>query len=85
MHNAEALETTEVPDIDGQQLSNAMNIHARCQASVMDLHTLNVMGDKQGSPSVMYFPAIRQQFEIPLDHTRKPIRFDDAQAESIFV
>ena len=51
----------------------------------MDLHTLNVMGDKQGSPSVMYFPAIRQQFEIPLDHTRKPIRFDDAQAESIFV
>jgi hypothetical protein len=48
MQNAEALETTEVPDIDGQQLSNAMNIHARCQASVMDLHTLNVMGDKQG-------------------------------------
>jgi hypothetical protein len=38
------------------------------------------MGDKQGSPSVRYFPAIRQQFEIPLDHTRKPIRFDPANA-----
>jgi len=33
----------------------------------------------------MYFPAIRQQFEIPLNHTRKAIGFDDAQAESILV
>jgi hypothetical protein len=44
MQNAEALETTEVPDIDGQQLSDAMNIPARCQASVMDLHTLECYG-----------------------------------------
>jgi hypothetical protein len=40
MQNAETVEAPEVTDIDGQQLCDAVDIHAGCQSGVMDLHTL---------------------------------------------
>jgi hypothetical protein len=43
VENAETVEASEVPDIDGQQLLDAMDIHARRQPGVMDLHALNVI------------------------------------------
>jgi hypothetical protein len=71
MENAESIETFEVSDIDGQQLFDAVNIHARCQLRVMHLHALNIMRDQQRPPSIVNFPAVREEFEIPLDHSAK--------------
>ena len=83
MQNAEAVEAPEVTDIDGQQLRDAVDIHAGCQSGVMDLHTLDSMGDKQGPPAVMHVPAVRQKFEIPLDHTGEAVRLGNAQTEAV--
>jgi hypothetical protein len=43
IENTQRLETFEITDIYGQQLSDAVNIHARRQPGVMDLHTLYAM------------------------------------------
>ena len=85
MENAEIVEAPEIPDIDGQQLPNAMDIHARRQPGVMHLHALNVVRDQQKPLAVMHFPAVRQKLEIPLDHPREAIRLGDAQTEAVFV
>jgi hypothetical protein len=47
IENTQPLETFEVADIYGQQLSDAVNIHAHRQPGVMDLHTLYAMRDQQ--------------------------------------
>jgi hypothetical protein len=47
IENTQPLETFEVADIDGQQLSDAVNIHARRQPGVMDLHTLYAVRNQQ--------------------------------------
>jgi len=52
MENAYIVKVPEIPDIDDHQLPDAMDIHARRQQSVMDLHALNVMRDKQGPPAM---------------------------------
>jgi hypothetical protein len=78
MENAEPFEAAEVPDIDSQQLPDAMDIHACRQPGIMDLHALNIVRDKQGPPAVVNLPAIRQKLEIPFDHAGQPIRLGDA-------
>ena len=78
MENAEALEAPEVPDIEGEQLLDAMDVHACRQPGIMDLHALNMVRDKQGPPAVMNFPAIRQKLEIAFDHAGQPVRLGDA-------
>ena len=47
IENTQRLETLEVTDIYGQQLSDAVNIHARRQPGVMDLHTVYAMRNQQ--------------------------------------
>jgi hypothetical protein len=49
MNHKEPVKAAEITDIDGQQLPNAVDIHARCQTRVMDLHALNVMRDQKGN------------------------------------
>jgi hypothetical protein len=43
MANMDTLKASEIADIDGQNLPDAMDIHACCQSGVMDLYALNVM------------------------------------------
>ncbi len=42
----EPLESAEIADIDGQDLSDAMDIHTCRQSGVMDLDALNVVSNK---------------------------------------
>ena len=85
MNNANSVKAPEVPNIDGQQLPNAMDIHACRQPGVVDLHTLNVMRDQQRPPAVVHLPTVRQKLEIPLDHSGQAIRLSDAQTEAVLV
>jgi hypothetical protein len=59
MDRAETLESLEISDIDGQQLRNAVNIHARGQASIVDLHALDVVRDEKLTPTIMDVAAVR--------------------------
>ena len=47
MANLETFKAPEIADIDGQNLPDAMDIHACRQSSVVDLYTLNIVHDKQ--------------------------------------
>jgi hypothetical protein len=85
VENAESFETSKVTDIGRQQFRDAVDIHAGRQPGVMDLHALDAMLDKQGPPAVVDFPAVRQKFEITLDHAGEAIRLGNAQAEAVFV
>ena len=49
MANAESVETLEVADIDGRQLPDAMNIHARGQSGIMNLHALDCCARQAGT------------------------------------
>lgn len=51
MDRAESLESLEIPDIDGQQLRNAVNVHARSQAGIVDLHAPDVVHDEKLPPT----------------------------------
>ena len=77
MENAEIVEAPEVPDIDGQQLPHAMDIHARREPGIMDLHALNIVRDKKLPPAIVDLPAVRQELEIPLDHTGQAVRLGE--------
>lgn len=79
------MEAPKIPDIDGQQPSDTMDIHARCQAGVMDLHAINVVRHNQGPPAVVDIPTVRQEIEISFDHACQPIRFGDAQTKAVLV
>lgn len=85
MENAEFVDAAEIPHVDGQQLPNPMDIHARRQPGVMNLHTLNVVRDQKRPPAVVNLPTVRQKLEVSFDHTGQPIRFSDAQTEPILV
>jgi hypothetical protein len=78
MENPESAEAPEIPNIDGQQLSHAMHIHARRQSGVMDLHAMDVMRDQKGAPALMDLPAVRKELEVLFDHTGQAIRLGDA-------
>ena len=85
MENAEIVEAPEVADIDGQQLPHAMDIHARREPGIMDLHALDIVRDEKLPPAIVDLPAVRQQLEIPLDHTGQAVRLGDAQTEAVLV
>ena len=59
----------DVPDIDGQHLSHHVDIHARGQPGIMDLHALNVIFDRELTPAFVDLQAVRQKLEILFDHT----------------
>jgi hypothetical protein len=42
MENAEFVEALEISDVDGHQFIDSMDIHARRQPSIMDLHAVYV-------------------------------------------
>jgi hypothetical protein len=52
MNGPESFEPLEVPDIKGQQLRDAVNVHARGQAGVMDLHAFDPVGDEKPPPQI---------------------------------
>lgn len=85
MENAEIVEAPEISDVDGQQLIDSMNIHARCQPSIMDLHAVYVMRDEKVTPALVDLPVVRQKFEIPLDNTSQTIRLVNGQTEAILI
>ena len=45
----------------------------------MDLHPLDVMRDQKRPPTVVNFPAVREEFEVPFDHAGQTICFGDDQ------
>lgn len=47
-----------------------MNVHARRQPRVMDMHTFYVMGDQERPPASVEFAAVWEKFEGILDHAR---------------
>ena len=62
-----------------------MDIHACRQSGVVDLYTLNIVYNKQGSPAIVDFAAVWQKVEVTLDHAGQAIRLGDGQTEAIFV
>ena len=85
MDRTEPFESLEIPDIDRQQLRNAMNVHARGHAGIVDLHALDVVRDQQPPPTIVHVAAVRQKLKIPLDHAGDAIRLGGTQAEPISV
>ena len=85
MENPESIKPPEIPNVDGQQLSDAMHIHTRSQSGVMDLHTLDLMRDQKSAPALVDLPAVRQELKTMFDHARQAIRLADAQTEPILV
>src|ERR1017187_2478939 len=83
MDRAESFESLEIPDIDGRQLRDAVNVHARSQAGIVDLHALDVVHDEKPPPTIMHVAAVRQKLKIPLDHAGDAVRLGGTQAESI--
>jgi hypothetical protein len=74
MDRAESLESLEIPDIDGRQLRDAVNVHARSQTGIVDLHALDVVRDEKPPPTIMHVAAVREKLKIPFDHARDTIR-----------
>ncbi len=85
MKNAESVETPKISDVNGQQLLDSMYIHARRKPGVMDLYALYVMRNEKVTPALVDLPAVRQKFEIPLDHTSQTIGLNNIEAKAIFV
>jgi hypothetical protein len=85
MDHAESFESLEIPDIDGYQLRNAVNVHGRSQAGIVDLHALDVVRDEKPPPTIVHVAAVRQKLKIPLDHASDTIRLGGAQAEPISI
>ena len=85
MGHPKIVEPLEVPHVDREKLTDAVNVHAGRNTRVVDLHALTVVLNYQHAPAFVRLAAIRQQFEIPLDHTRETIGLRDAQAETVFV
>jgi hypothetical protein len=83
--NLETIEASEIAAIHRQHLPNAMNIHACRQPGVVDLYTLNMVYDKQWSPTIVDLAAVGKKFEVPLDHACQPIRLRDTQTEAVFI
>ena len=79
MDYEESVKALKVPDVDGQQVRDAVNIHALSQPSVMDLHALDFVSNKKLTPTVMHVAAVRQELKIALDDAGDTIRLHDAQ------
>lgn len=69
MEHAESVKTPEVPNVDRKQLGHAVDMHTRRQSCIVDLRALNVMRDEERALAVMNLAAVREKFEVPLDHT----------------
>lgn len=85
MEDVEVTEPSEVSNIDGEDLPYAIDVHARSQPRVVDLHALNVMSDKQRPPAVMDFLVVRQELEVPFDHLGQAICLGNAQAKTVLI
>jgi len=59
MHDAEQREPLKVPDVDGRQLRDAVNIHAGREPRVMDLYALDFVREEKLPPAVMHVAAVR--------------------------
>jgi hypothetical protein len=59
MDGVEPREALKVPDIDGQQLRDPVNVHARGQAGIMYLHTFDFVHDEKVPPTVVHIAAVR--------------------------
>jgi hypothetical protein len=75
----------KVPHIDGQQLRDAVNVHARCQTGVVYLRASNLMRHKKPPPAVMHVAAVRQKLKITFDHAGNAIRFGGVQPETVLI
>jgi hypothetical protein len=78
MDHPEPLESSEIANIDRQQLCNAVNVHARGQTGIMDLHALDFVRDEKTPPSIMHSATVRQKLKIPFDHVGDAIRLGGA-------
>ncbi len=58
MENPEAAETGEVPYIDRKDLWNIVEIHARREPCIVDLHAFNFVFHEEPSPTVMHCLAV---------------------------
>ncbi len=85
MDDTKAIKASEVSDVECQQLSDTMNIHASREPGVMDLHPLDVMRDQKRPPTVVNFPAVREEFEVPFDHAGQTICFGNTQTKTVLV
>src|ERR1022692_2893791 len=79
------LESLEVPDVDGQELRDAVNVHACRQPRVMHLHTPDCMCDEKPPPTVVHVPAVRQKLKVPFDHAGDAICLGGTQPEPISI
>jgi hypothetical protein len=85
MNYAQSLEALKVTDIDRQQLRYSVNIHARGQTGVVNLHPDDFVRDEKAPPKVMHVAAVRQEVEVPLDHASDAIRLINAQSKAVLV
>jgi hypothetical protein len=79
MNHEESVEALKVVDVDGQQMGDAMNVHARGEAGVMDLHALDFVRDQKLTPTIMHVATVRQKLKIALDDAGDTIRLHNAQ------
>lgn len=85
MHHLKPVKSPKIAYINRQYFPDAVDIHARRQSSVMDLHALNVVRHQQRAPAVVYLAAVRKKLEIPFDHARKPVGLGNGQAEAVLL
>jgi hypothetical protein len=83
MDSADQREALKVTDVDRQQLCDAMNVHARRDPGIMDLHASDFLVQEQVPPVIMDGAAVRQKLKIAFDYTGEAIRLVNAQAEAI--
>jgi hypothetical protein len=85
MDDAQQREALKVPDVDGQQLRDAVNVHTGREPGVMNLHALDLVHEEKMPPAVMHVAAVRQQLKIPFDHAGDAIRLVNAQSQPVLV
>lgn len=85
MHGAESLEPDEISCIESQQTPDVMNVHRCGDSSIVDLHASDLVGDEQIPPTLVSSAAVRQQFEITLDHMGELSRFRHREAEAVAI
>ena len=83
MDGEEQREALKVPDVDSQHLRDAVNIHARRDPGIVNLHAPDFLGQEQLPPTVMDIAAFGQQLKIPFDYAGDAVRLANAQSESV--
>ena len=74
VENSQIHEAGEVPNVNCQQLRNAVDKHTGGESGIVDLHAFDFVLNQQPAPAVMHCLAVREKFEIALNHAGKAIR-----------